>query len=255
MCIDTENTTLINYLDTITGMDYDDQYVCLDLEYTPTTSTEGSVTGSIIFTGWDVADRTTLLAANTWFLGHVRTANGEYNFNFTDNASSWGTVVGNDETVYLDSISLLHPIYRDATFTINLSWEVTWITPAPTRRSGWGGGWSSRDSCPSGDFSDSYYDGTCGVDDTVDMEEIDEGDVVERYVPESNNYAVTTIATYIDDLIDVKYTINTNQKNSIIIYRNEFVLALEQFLNKTISPRQARLRFIDILSKLMPLIK
>jgi Leucine-rich repeat (LRR) protein len=50
-CINIQDIIILNYLSTLSGsiIYYDTQYVCVDIQYSPSTTTTGSVTGSLIF--------------------------------------------------------------------------------------------------------------------------------------------------------------------------------------------------------------
>lgn len=76
-----------------------------------------------------------------------------------------------------------------------------------------------------------------------------------KYSPKSDSYVITTIATYIDTLVDNKYDQISIEKNKVIDYRNELIIVLEDFITKTISKTQAQTKFMVSLGKLMPLIK
>ncbi|HRX63958.1 MAG TPA: hypothetical protein P5060_02540 [Candidatus Absconditabacterales bacterium] len=103
---------------------------------------------------------------------------------------------------------------------------------------------------------DFYY---AGVPTSIDINEIEEieNDIEEtpKYTPTTDSYVVTTIATYIDTLIDENYTEVSIERNKVIEYRNDFIVILEDFVNKTISKTEAQTKFVESLSKLMPLIK
>ena len=91
----------------------------------------------------------------------------------------------------------------------------------------------------------------------IEVEEQPKEDIkeVDKYIPSSDNYVITTIATYIDNLIDERYTDISSEKNNAITYRNQFIETSEKFIDKTISSSQAKIEFVSVLWKLMPLIK
>lgn len=76
-----------------------------------------------------------------------------------------------------------------------------------------------------------------------------------KYLPKKSNRTITTIAIYIDDLIDDAYEEGTDSGIEVINYRNDFIKILEKFLNKDLSKAQSKKEFVRVLWKLMPMIK
>jgi hypothetical protein len=72
-------------------------------------------------------------------------------------------------------------------------------------------------------------------------------DMEKRYLPTSNNHVLNTLTDYIDNLIEEKYPINIETKNTTIKYRNEFIIILEKYIKKDISSYKAQWHLINIL--------
>ena len=233
-CINIEDTTITNYIDGLWVMhQYNRQYICVRINYTPSTPTSWSVLWNLYFTG------------PVSYVSALQTENSDlsiYDYTYLTNGVhlyDYSSMI--DTNWYLLSRATWYPD--------TISWEVTWTTasaPAPTPTpapvSWWGGWWAMlrKDDCPVWDFSPSYYDNICGE---REVTEIDDEDAVQRYVPQSNDYTITTLASYIDDMIDTKFVVNSLEKNEVLTYRNEFIIALEQFINKTIGHAAARVKF------------
>jgi len=77
-CLDLSDTNLMSYLN-LFPVSLWNQYVCIDLRYSPSTDTSWPVVGTVIFTWWQAANRATL-ESNNANISHTWTGNGLYAF-------------------------------------------------------------------------------------------------------------------------------------------------------------------------------
>jgi Leucine-rich repeat (LRR) protein len=84
-CLNNEDSTLTNYLDTIPWINYSNQYVCMKLQYAPSTPTTGLVTGSLVFRG--PTSKVVALETDNSDMSiydHTFIANGSHTYNYSD---------------------------------------------------------------------------------------------------------------------------------------------------------------------------
>jgi hypothetical protein len=121
-CINNEDSLVTSYLDTLPGIDYSSQFICLQTQYTPSTSTSWPVTGSLSFV-WPASMVALLSGENPdmTLYDHVFTGNWSHLYDYSSMTDSNGFLWSR----YMTNIEW---IPRPDTIT----WSVTWILPPDT---------------------------------------------------------------------------------------------------------------------------
>jgi hypothetical protein len=69
----------------------------------------------------------------------------------------------------------------------------------------------------------------------------------EKYISDSSDSTIKIISNYIDDLIEDRYSEDSDEMIEVIGYRNDFIKVLEKFLNKELSKSQSKKEFVSVL--------
>jgi len=173
-CLDTEDTSTLAYLDTF-GAQYSSQYVCVGINYTPNTTTLGTVVGTLAFKGGRSSDRASLdaLYPEIYTYTHTWQANGLYAFDlsFLPTLEVTSAENNSNKTTLLWMTSTRQQTMWYSEVTGNVDWIQTETPSQPSQTASHSSSINTtsserKDLCPEGDYSPSYYDGLCGEDKT-----------------------------------------------------------------------------------------
>ena len=121
-CLNTEDSLVTSYLDTLPGIyNYREQLVCVQIQYSPSTSTRWPVTGSLSFV-WPTSMVAVLSGENPdmTVYDHVFTGNGSHLYDYSSMT---------DSNTYLWSRYMTNNMWIPHPDTV--LWSVTWIDTTP----------------------------------------------------------------------------------------------------------------------------